>query len=640
MKIMSTTNNKVTKMPPMTRGLGQVLFNYLPEATLDYDKGSCICKVAEVRVNTEEAKTLDHRRILTDIRQYIKRWGESTELSVDRTYNPNLFAFGEPTQVLFNIYPLVFECRKCRAAFSYKNEKEFVSKKRNHKCRWCGGRLGQIYHILVHQCGEVKQLWVPKCSNEVHQGKETRVILDFRGSQKAMDFRWLCKDCGQPIKPILRYCDRCYAGVEESGIKDVKGGKSKYMRPIPHRANAAYYTHHLTRVNVSREDVVELETHPNKEQILVEAYLNGHYSTEDLRIGITSDGSDPIEIDLLIRRAEGLEEGPEKDKLLDTVEVLRTLSKGQNDKEKIYKSYGISNQGLDELFDFIKLKGTCQITNIDMVKERLESKRFGKGRTFSKYKQEYKNAGFSEIALIEDFPVATFVFGYTRVSADPEMNVGSRKIKTTFRHFPTFRMSAKFLQDKIPIFTRVSETEGLLVRLSPIRLIEWLSINLPEAVEKVPENEKDAQLWLLKNIGEVDRFVTGENMTRATKLLFGLIHTISHVFIRAAASLSGVDRTGFSEYLFPKIGTFVVYNSKTEFNLGGLTTLFEEELDVLLRKARYDPLNRECIYDPVCREHHNSSCHACTHLGEMACSYFNRGMSRNYLFGKKGFWGN
>ena len=117
---------------PMSRGLGQVLFNYLPESTLDYDKGSCICKVAEVRIDTEKVKDINKRMILADIRNYIERWGEKSELKAAQTFEIYRFAFGEPKEVLFNIYPLVFECRKCRAAFSYKDEKTFLS---NHAIR-------------------------------------------------------------------------------------------------------------------------------------------------------------------------------------------------------------------------------------------------------------------------------------------------------------------------------------------------------------------------------------------------------------------------------------------------------------------------------------------------------------------------
>jgi hypothetical protein len=300
---------------------------------------------------------------------------------------------------------------------------------------------------------------------------------------------------------------------------------------------------------------------------------------------------------------------------------------------------GLTDEALDELFDYIKLRGTCRIRDLEKVKREAEYKRPGVGRRFDNIRKKHIDAGIREISLVEDFPVITAVFGYTRVSAEPELRIGDRTIKTRFRHFPTFRMSTEKLQDRIPIFTRVSKTEGLLVCLDPLRILTWHEKRVPGSVGTLPTEEKEAKTWLLRNVGAVDRFVTGEGLTVVTRNIFGLIHTLSHLFVRAAASLAGVDRTGFSEYLFPRLGAFVVYNANTEYNLGGITTLFEEELDRLLNKVRYDPLAKDCMYDPICWEQMNGSCHACTHLGEMACGFFNRGMRRDYVFGAEGYWG-
>ena len=110
-------------------------------------------------------------------------------------------------------------------------------------------------------------------------------MLDSRGSQKAMDFRWRCIDCGSAInRTIYRRCERCSQAEGREGGEGI--GDKTLMRPIPHRANAAYYAHHITKVNVSREDVQPLQEHPEKERILVQAYLEGFYETEDLLRGI------------------------------------------------------------------------------------------------------------------------------------------------------------------------------------------------------------------------------------------------------------------------------------------------------------------------------------------------------------------
>lgn len=631
--------SNIKGVPPMTRGLGQILFNYLPEATLDYERGSCICKVAEVRINQEMETRIDQKKILEDIRNYVSRWGDNSDLKIEHTFRPALFAFGEPDNILFNIYPLAFECRNCRAAFSYKDENDFLKDKRNYKCRWCGGRLGQFYHVLVHQCGEMRSLWVPKCDNPIHKGQQTPVQLDFRGSQKAMDFRWRCMNCGSAInRPIYRRCDRCSAGAEDKSDESGEAGERSTMRPIPHRANAAYYTHHITKVNLGREDVQQLLNHPDKERVLVEAYLEGRYKTEDLLRGIVGSKESPIS-EQMRNRAREMPDGPEKENLLSMAEAMEVMEAGEPKPAPGSKGrYGLADEALEELFDYVKLRGTCRIKDLDTLKREVEPKRPGMRRVFDDILREYQSTGIVEISLVEDFPVVIVVFGYTRVSSDPELRIGDRVIRTTFRRFPTFRMSTERLQDKIPLFTRVSETEGLVVRLDPIRLLEWLERRTPGSVGTVPNQKGDAKTWLLRNVGSVDRFVTGEGMTPTTRNVFGLVHTLSHMFVRAAASLAGVDRTGFSEYLFPRLGTFIVYNANTEFNLGGITTLFEEELGVLLRNVRYNPLAKECVYDPVCWDQLGGSCHACTHLGEMACGFFNRGMRRDYIFGNDGFW--
>jgi hypothetical protein len=445
-------------------------------------------------------------------------------------------------------------------------------------------------------------------------------------------------ECGAAIRPVNRRCTRCADNQAEEPDGEERRNVDVIMRPIPHRANAAYYSHHITRVNVSRQDVQVLLDHPEKKRILVDAYLNNVYRTEDLLRGVTGDsgGSDA---DRMRRRAAALPEGPEKQKLLEAAMVLAALDLRSGSAVESAAAHELSDAATEELFDYVKLRGACNISGLDDVRRTVEQKRPGMGRMFDRIQQEHQLAGLSEIALITDFPIATTVFGYTRVSPDPETAIGDRRIHTTFRRFPTFRMSGDSLQDKIPVFCRVAETEGLLVRIDPVRLLAWVDRMCPGSIGEVPADESEAKLRLLGCVGDVDRFVTPAGMSEITRTIFGLVHTASHALIRAAASLAGVERAGFGEYLFPRIGTFVIYNANTEFNLGGLTTLFEEELEILLARARYDPLARECVYDPVCREQHHSSCHACTHLGEMACAYFNRAMSRQFLFGPQGFWG-
>ena len=511
-------------------------------------------------------------------------------------------------------------------------EENILSSHANLKCRFCGGRLGQIYHVLVHHCGSMVQLWVPKC--KVNPGH--RVVLDDKGSQKARDFRWKCADCNSEIMPINRNCKVCKGEGEEAPEEKLAGDKNLRMRPIPHRANAAFYTHHVTRVNVGKDEAGEVLHRPDGEQILVDAYLNDSYSIDEMLDDRTKAGAPSLSAQMR-RKAMELPDGDERQRLLEMADWMEQQEakekRGEAGKQPV--RYGVGNDALRELFEYVKLRGTSRFTGIPEVKAEAERRQPGNGRKFDMIAKEYESAGIEEIRLVADFPIVTSVFGYTRVGIDPVTTTGEL---TTFRHFPPFQYSSQSVHDKIPIFVRAAETEALFVRLDPVRLVRWAEDFRPGTVSDMPKDNRAARLWLLRNVGEVDRFVTPKDLDPTTRLIFGIVHTISHMFIRAAAGLAGIDRTGLGEYLFPRMGAFVVYNSNTVYNLGGLTTLFEEELRELLKKTKYDPFAKSCVYDPVCSEHHDSSCHACTHIGEMACAFFNRGMSRELLFGPDGFW--
>jgi hypothetical protein len=131
----------------------------------------------------------------------------------------------------------------------------------------------------------------------------------------------------------------------------------------------------------------------------------------------------------------------------------------------------------------------------------------------------------------------------------------------------------------------------------------------------------------------LDPFVTFKDVPLVTRDAFTLVHTFAHLTIRVLSRISGIERTGLAEYLFPRIAAFAVYNTKAGNNLGGLNTVFAELQHELLETLERDVYVRTCVYDPVCESEWNSTCHACTHLSEMSCKHFNRGLSRRVLFG-------
>jgi hypothetical protein len=228
--------------------------------------------------------------------------------------------------------------------------------------------------------------------------------------------------------------------------------------------------------------------------------------------------------------------------------------------------------------------------------------------------------GLSRLALVTDFPIITATYGYSRAEYSPQQ-------QCRLNPFPPDRTHG----GKFPIFVDEVQADALLLSLDLVRICVWLERNgfpltLPAGSD--PDLARRAyfvQLFdntLLRQTLQADR--------SQTRLVFGLLHTLSHLCVRQAALLCGLDRTSLSEYLLPRTLTFALYcNHRFGATIGALTALFEQSLAEWLNTVRS---TRRCVYDPVCADRENS-CHACTHLAETSCRFFNLNLSRAFVFG-------
>jgi hypothetical protein len=595
----------------MQRGKSQVLFNYLPGSTFDYEGGSAICRVT--RVEGEEIREISKSRIFMEMERYIygtsstPRWMDRAKRFPRREEfykNPDIhFTFITPKRVYFDLFPLVFRCLECGRVYEYEDIHELMRKNSNLAClNNCGkaGLLRQIYHVFVHECGKIEQLRVPECDTH---GKK-HIALDEMRSQRAKDFRWVCLACGnREVGKVVRKCS-CDGTAN--------------MTLTPHRANMTYYPHYVSIVDIGDDPKLDL----SRDKVpIVKEYL-GYGS------GLTD--SDKKLVSMLEERAfdPGLDE------------ELRTYL-----QKTLQKLTEAADPGARELSSSKKLKieavpddAIYEITEYNFVMSRLEPKPRsidegidimkrqipGSQGKLEAAKNVIKRCGFDDVLLIERFPVVTAVFGYTRVSFEPESRYDERVIKTTIWPFP--KKNGKF-----PIFVDRSGTEALMFKLDFKAVAEWLIKNdIPVNAES--DNEEDLKLWFLSNVGSFSRFERLTIDDGATYYVFNLLHSLSHVLISASARLSGFEAIGISEYIFPRELSFIIYSNKTDFTIGGFHTLFEQYLPELFTSAVTNPEFRTCVYDPVCRDN-GGACHACLFLPEVSCRYFNRNLSRVFLFG-------
>jgi hypothetical protein len=229
-----------------------------------------------------------------------------------------------------------------------------------------------------------------------------------------------------------------------------------------------------------------------------------------------------------------------------------------------------------------------------------------------------RSMGLEDVSVVIDFPITTAVYGFSRADYQPAL--------CRLNAFPPDRDSGR-----LPVFTDVVEADAIMVRLDPHRVCRWLeTVGHPPRLPAGTSADMATRAYFVSTFGDVSLRATLDDHTPQARLVFGLLHTLSHVCVRQAALLCGLDRNSLSEYVLPRALTFAIYcNHRFGATIGALVSLFEQALPEWLRAVAG---NRHCVYDPVCRDR-GGSCHSCTHLAETSCRFFNLNLGRQFLHG-------
>jgi len=241
--------------------------------------------------------------------------------------------------------------------------------------------------------------------------------------------------------------------------------------------------------------------------------------------------------------------------------------------------------------------------------------------------QTAQHMGLSGLNLVADFPMIVATYGYSREEFASRRSSQDTTFQSRLNSFPHQRE----YDGRLPIYVDEIQADALLLSLNPDRVHRWLERNsFPPTLPRGSEANLTRRAYFVQLFDDVQLRETLRADRPAARMVFGLLHTFSHLCVRQAALLCGLDRTSLSEYLLPRALTFAIYcNHRFGATIGALTALFEQSLIEWLDAVRD---TRRCVYDPVCRER-EASCHACTHLAETSCRFFNLNLGRAFLFG-------
>ena len=608
----------------MSRGKQQVLYTYLPMNTIDFQGGS-IALVQHVRGSRPD--NINPRFVVARVREDAEAWGEIFRPALrDATLqNADRFVLIDPSEVRAELYPRVFWCDKCGRVYDLSNQNKIPSSSRCPKCS--GGRLSQLRFVLVHRCGEIRPLTPPTCRK--CNGRSGHMALLTYGSERVSEFRWTCRRCGTAAGGVFGVqCPACdWPGETEKGQQD-----HRRMRVLVHRAGPTFYPRSVTLLNIPQRRLDGFFALGNAWPSLAAAKFFGlpeiaSRRLEDMRPVPRKDESEQAgltgeDLDRLLARQASGELTPEQ--MVQEMQSLRNqrteeqqTNSPQGIAERLVERSGVAadiwNRAGQEMLEAVLPMETSKPRSL-LNPDDAESKRIAR---YAKAQQTASRLGLTGLTLLDDFPIVQGTYGYTRLEPGPD--------QTRLNPFPIQPNTG----GKIPIFVDSIRADALMLKLNPDRVHRWLERNgyatsLPNGTDE--DLTKRAYFVRLFDSVSLKQTLPDEQ----SRMVFTLLHTLSHIIVRQAGLLCGLDRTSLSEYLLPRALTVFLYcNHRFGATIGALTSLFEQTLVEWLDAIR-DAYR--CVYDPVCRER-DGACHACLHLAETSCGYFNLNLGRAFLFG-------
>ncbi|OSO93939.1 hypothetical protein B9H04_14800 [Halorubrum ezzemoulense DSM 17463] len=648
----------------MKRSRHQILYQFLPGNTFDYSDKRGIWQVNRLET-TDASGQVDREYIVDRVFARAKNWeGGEQGFTSNKTGH---YDFAAPDEVMARPFPTTFYCTSCQKAHGYFSADDLSGKNQALKCdrSGCNGDLKQYQFVSVHSCGEIRRLYPRKCPDHGDQ----HIVLDTQDSQRAQNFHWRCKICGWDTR--VSYSQNCDCDYVPPSADDPDDDK---MYTTVHRAGSTYYPHYLTTVNLHASGIGHLRGSEDGSRKAIAKQLG--LSDSPLKSVDMDEGIEGAEIDD-DRKIEVYQTEEEVESLDEAEDWLR--AHGEIDSQTVGESitdlidlkadddsFEMTDAG-DELLQYVLSLEELTAHTLEDLEEDARQQGFPrKADTIATYSDDLDRLGLKDVRVIEDFPVQTFVYGYTRG--------GREEDEAKLNAFSQNASSG----DGTPIFVDTSETEATQFDLDPAVVLLWLAVNIPETSDEravrgditlpeLPADPSDADIerarttieelsraeqwaFLLNHLDPVDQYGRFETSTddtvegKVTKYVFEMLHTLSHVLLKQASTISGFDRTNLSEFLFPRALSLVIYtNNREEFNIGGMTTMVEQQLDDLLGQARAH--GNECMMDPVCSQR-DGACLSCLHVSEISCSYFNQVLCRDYLFGSRpntdrdieGFW--
>lgn len=598
----------------MNRGKQQILFSYLPERTFDFEKIGTIARVHRVRGFPRGDLNLS--LVLRSIQEQLDAWQTAYRPVLQNvTAAADRFVLLEPRSVDASMFPLVFWCQSSNCGHVLVRRDDPPRTADCPRCR-APRSLRQMRFVKVHRCGAVEPLAPPQCERCRHSRD---MALSTRGSETIGGFQWICRRCNNRIGVFPGYCRQCsWPGPDPD---------KKRMSIMVHRAAATYFPHQVVLLNQPGAEMAAFLGTDRWQAVAAGRFYELPTAMRGRLVDFAAiGGSAPVaqaglsDADRAALRARGMSD----EQIAQYEQMQAILNADRQGTAQASTPQGIA---AELVRDSGVAWGAWEHAGQEML-EAVTPRENGTIRSVlgvpttapgSHEQHVLGRLGLAELSLVTEFPITTAVYGYSRVDYQPD--------ECFVNPFPADRDAG----GKFPVFVNVTSADALLFRLDHRIVLDWLSANgSPVAVPATGNRVLAERASFVSMFDGVDLRQTIDAAHPQARMVFGLVHTLSHAALRHAGLLCGLDPTSLAEYVLPRTLSLAIYSNQSfGATIGALTALFEQSMEDWLGRIAG---TRRCLYDPVCAVD-RGACHACAHASETSCRFFNVNLGRQFLFG-------
>jgi len=604
----------------MKRGKNQSLYKYLPETWIDFsvrgkERKQYIAKV--LRWNSEKLDGINAKRLIRTVNASVRSFenqcptpgpikptvGFSAELNKDNCDVLTPKASEEERGIVAQISPLTFYCKLCNKVYQFSSEEEYQKRRycTNPECHHA--ELAQFRQIYFCKCGYATDKHNPRCPEHGYQ------YVKWYGN-----FDFVCTKCKRPI-PMQVKCPVC----------------GDMLRPKVALDPAQFFVFSLSLIDLIDEKLENFISETEYGPYITFAYWLGLISKEELN-EIIKNGivSDPDAYQKVYDQMYTVMFAAFKNETAAAT-AAKTAADQQcgnrfNDivnelKTKIFTTEGDLSSIAERILEY------DLVTRLDDVSDLASAvdvaRLLNTNANPEQYAQIAERFGIKSARVCDRIPFVSCSYGYTRVESEWKEGVQLHALKEE-------------KPGRKNIYATKLNTEGVLFEFDRKKIIEWLLANQFITTEEAPnlESEEEIKIWFLNNIKPslIHPFSTiDETASKETYYVYRLIHSLSHLLIRAAADIGGLGKDSLSEYIFPGVPAVLIYCQNSQgFNLGSLFNTFEAYFDKWMNKAYTSA--QKCIFDPICIER-QKACTGCLFVNEVSCQHFNKDLDRALVVG-------